>query len=605
MSEGAQHATRRGRYALLERLADGGMGSVYLALRDGASEPCVLKQLRASVGGHPMAALRFQREAQIGAQLNHPRIARVLGAGTEDGVFCIAMELVSGLDMAAIHRTFRKRSALLPSALVIHVALEALEGLAYAHGATDADGLPLGVVHRDITLRNIMVAFDGETKLIDFGLVRSMGGALTEPGAFLGTPRFASPEQALGAAIDHRSDLYSLSVVLFELLAGVHLVRSSSVPEMLHAIVREPAPGLRDVNPTVSSELSAVIARGLAKDREERWPDAASFAAALRAAEPSPVRTDRETMSTFMRDHFRAEAKRAANIRRIADELVRAARAIPRSKAALIATQPERERPVLPADTSAADSFIDFHGQHTAVVGSPALLAGEPSLLPTVEARGPVRRWPRWTGTAVIALVAAGVASAVTAWLVRAPQVERAPSAVVAVGQASAPIEAPASPDTSPGRLPTPPPSTAPAETERSTALSGAPATAPSVTPYTVPGAVAPRPTSSQARRVESARRVGDGRAAEASRPPVASPPPPASVSGTDTSATGPLRRALARLTAAPHDATARADLVAAVEAHPERRSVERLLVQAKMALTPEAAVRLLRACVERLEPAG
>jgi hypothetical protein len=242
--------------------------------------------------------------------------------------------------------------------------------------------------------------------------------------------------------------------------------------------------------------------------------------------------------------------------------------------------------------------------QHTAVVAQPGLLANEPSLLPTVEARSPARRWPRWTGTALVAIVAAGAASAVTALLVRAPSGERASSAVVAGGPPLGPVEASVSPDASPGGLPTALLSKGLAETEPSTAPASAPSTAPSVPPSTVLGVVAPRPSSSPGRRLESARRVGDGRTAEVSRPSVAPQATPSVVSGPDLS-TGPLRRALARLTAAPHDASARADLVAAVEAHPERRSVERLLVQAKMALTPEAAVRLLRACVDRLEPAG
>jgi len=572
---------RRGRYLLLDKIAEGGMGSVHLALRDGASAPCVLKQIRANLSNSAVAARRFYREAHIGSQLNHPRIARVLGAGTEGGVFCFAMELVLGLDLGAIHSSFRKQAALLPTPLVIHIALDVLDGLAYAHTAADGDGGPLGVVHRDITPRNIMVSFAGETKLIDFGLVRSLGGNLTIPGAFLGTPSFASPEQALGEAIDHRSDLYSLSVVLFELLTGVALVRHKSVGQMLHAICTVEAPQLRDVNPAVSPQLSAAIARGLEKKADARWPDASTYAQALREAIGQQVAIDAGTMATFMRDHFSAQEARSLDLLRVADGLIRRARAqadTSSPESVHVTTKPERDIVSIDeGEASAPDSFIDFHSAYTAIAAPLEAVREEPTFVPTVEAiRQPSSSAPRASSVRAVAvpLLTAAAASAMTALFLRTTSgpVTPSPSTTLSAAPSDVPV---------PRALP--PPVTAP------------------------PGSTAPSPARALP-VVERDPRAPASRTspkpAITSAPPSA-PPTPSSPIASPRAPTHPptLREALDRLTAAPGDGAARRALIEDLESHPDRARIERNLVQAKMALTPQAAVRELKLCVDKLEP--
>jgi len=285
---------RRGRYRLLELLDESGVGTVHIAQRDGAESPCALKQLREELSSDAPAMQRLQREARIRAKLDHPHIAKMLEAGIEDGVFCIATELVTGLDLAALQRALRRSKAALPAPLALKIGLDVLDALAYAHRVLGMD-----FVHRDITPESVMVGFDVVVKVIDFGIARGARDALTAAGVLVGAPRFASPEQAAGGPIDARSDLYSLSMVLFELLAGAPVPVAG-----LNEAGRASVPPLSSVNGAVSRELGAVIARGMAKDRAQRWPDATSYAAAIRQTFGTSEPPSSAMLAAFMRERF-------------------------------------------------------------------------------------------------------------------------------------------------------------------------------------------------------------------------------------------------------------------------------------------------------------
>jgi hypothetical protein len=304
--------TRFGRYTVLAPLAVGGMAQVHLAVRDGSDEICVLKRLLGSMLEHDTASIRFEREAHLAAQLTHPNVARVLDAGREGEVFYMTMEYIAGKDAEAMAHALMRGGRMLPFAVGMAIGLGVLDGLAYAHAAVDPAGRPMRIVHRDLSPRNMMVGFDGVVRIIDFGLARAqIDDFRTRPGMLMGTLRYVSPEQAMAApGLDHRSDLYTLSVVLWELLTGRILVRDGEVTEILKQVVHD-RPGLvHELNPSLPPALGPVIARGLEKRAEDRWPDAASYAAALRAAAPELTKTAPRSIGQFVASYFPEDYER-------------------------------------------------------------------------------------------------------------------------------------------------------------------------------------------------------------------------------------------------------------------------------------------------------
>ncbi len=276
--------SRIGKYRLVDRLARGGMGEVYVAQRDDSTTLCVVKVLRESLAGSADSVQRFKREAHVASMLRHPRIAQVIDAGFEDDCFYLAAELIAGKDLSRLALAMRARGQAMSVPVAVTVVAEVLEGLEYAHGARDANGAPMNVVHRDLKPSNVVVGFDGHASIIDFGVAYArIDGWRTVPGKVLGTLRYFSPEQARGLPVDARCDIYAASAILFELLAGRPLVDGKlegDGVELIERIGAEP-PSICAFNGAVSSALDAVVARGLARDPAARWPSAGALRKAL------------------------------------------------------------------------------------------------------------------------------------------------------------------------------------------------------------------------------------------------------------------------------------------------------------------------------------
>ncbi len=303
---------RIGRYTILAELARGGMSQVMIAQRDGSPDICVLKQLLGELKSHEIAEKRFFREAQLAAYLDHPRIARVIDAGFEDDTFCIAMEHIAGCNVEELVRASARHGQMLPYELSLALVLGALEGLEYAHDARDPAGQPLELIHRDLSPRNLMLSFDGQVKIIDFGVARGrVDDFRTEPGMIVGTLRYVSPEQAVAEPLDRRSDLYSLSVVLYELLTGRALIPDGSPIEVLSDVLHRPTRPLSSLNPDLPLALDPVLIRALAKDPADRFPDARSLRLALEAAAGELGRTPRAAIGEYVAAEF-PEACQAA-----------------------------------------------------------------------------------------------------------------------------------------------------------------------------------------------------------------------------------------------------------------------------------------------------
>jgi tetratricopeptide (TPR) repeat protein len=258
---------RPGRYRVLEELGRGGMGIVYKAQDTVLDRTVAFKVLPDSLRDNPQALRNFLREAKSAAKLNHPNIVTVFDAGEQDGRFYIAMEYVDGTTLKEI----LKRRAQISATGVVHVGLQMCEALQYAHAQK--------VVHRDIKTANTMWTRDKKAKIMDFGLAKVVEEVRNHTTLVSGTPYYMSPEQTLGKNVDHRTDLYSLGVTLFELATGKLPFREGNVP---YHHVHTPAPDPRALCPQLSEALALAILHCLAKDVEQRPQSAAEVASALR-----------------------------------------------------------------------------------------------------------------------------------------------------------------------------------------------------------------------------------------------------------------------------------------------------------------------------------
>ncbi len=278
--------TNIGRYRVEKRLAVGGMAEVFVAWQlgpGGFERKVALKRLLPELAEDPKHAASLLDEARIASRLSHRNIAQVYEVGIEAGQHFIAMEFVEGPPLRALTAACRKREEPMALAVWLQVAQSLLSALAHAHAAKDVDGRPLGVVHRDVTPANVLVARSGETKLVDFGLVLANTRLFrTETGVARGTLPYMSPEQAGGEVVDARSDLYSATATLYEALT---LARA--FPEEPYG----PKPGLASVaRKGLPPALDEVFARALAESRGSRPSSAEELSAAFtRAAGVAPA----------------------------------------------------------------------------------------------------------------------------------------------------------------------------------------------------------------------------------------------------------------------------------------------------------------------------
>jgi TolB-like protein/tetratricopeptide (TPR) repeat protein len=272
-------------YVVIEEISRGGMGVVYRATDTRLGRDVALKVLPAELMADAERRHRFTQEARAAATLEHPNIAVIHDIGQVEGVDFIAMELVRGDKLSAS----LTRGAL-PASRALELGIEIAEGLARAHDQ--------GIIHRDLKPANVMLTDDGHAKIIDFGLAKliapldgdsgrqtmTMGGG-TDPGLVMGTVSYMSPEQAGGGGVDHRSDVFSFGILLYELLTGVVPFRTKTSIDTLHAILNLPAPPLPTLTPAeVTSEVQRILDKCLAKDPRGRYQGMRDLAVDLRAA---------------------------------------------------------------------------------------------------------------------------------------------------------------------------------------------------------------------------------------------------------------------------------------------------------------------------------
>jgi serine/threonine-protein kinase len=270
------------RYELEELVGSGGMSDVFRARDNQLDRRVAIKILHERYAGDPEYLARFRTEARSVARLSHPNIVTVIDRGDDDGRQFIVFEHVDGENLKELVR----RSGRLPVRRAIELALQVADGLAFAHQE--------GLVHRDVKPQNVLLSREGEVKVTDFGIARSLEveHGVTQTGTVLGTGEYLAPEQASGKPISPATDVYSLGVVLWEMLAGEVPFSGENFVAVALRHVNEPVPSLREIRPDVSPRLAAAVERALAKDPAHRFPSMAALAKELRAClaeEEAPV----------------------------------------------------------------------------------------------------------------------------------------------------------------------------------------------------------------------------------------------------------------------------------------------------------------------------
>jgi serine/threonine protein kinase len=318
-----------GKYVLLKPLAKGGMGEIYVAALgqiDGFDKLCVIKKVIPEKSDEGKAK-RFLDEAKVVLRLAHSGLVNTFDAGQVDREFYIAMEMVEGKDLREVwNRCVRVRHRI-PIEVALHVARDVARALFYVHTYGE-----LNLVHRDVAPPNIMLAYNGDVKLTDFGLARSaLKQEHTQPGVVFGRAAYLAPEQARGEVADPGTDVYSLAVVLWELLTGHQYLQIAGLdPAAALAMVRHPKPMPPSMRaPWVTPSLDAVLMRALSPDRGNRYTTAEEFRLALSEAivEAAP-RTDAARVSELMHAIYnKAISEEAAERERFLKEVLPAFRA--------------------------------------------------------------------------------------------------------------------------------------------------------------------------------------------------------------------------------------------------------------------------------------
>ncbi len=278
-----------GRFLLLKRLSRGGMGEIFLAKIgeiEGFEKPIIIKKILPNLVENQDFIARFVDEAQVAIKLNHANIAQVYEVGRVDGEYFLAIEYVEGRDLRRLMHRFREQRIRLPIDLCLYMARELVSGLAYAHRRTDSKGTPLALVHCDISPPNVMVSFEGEVKIIDFGIARSvLRTAGSNPNMGFGKFGYMAPEQLIrGGDIDRRTDIYAAGVVLYELLTGERLYpfpEGADYRQIARTVCQGQflPPSQRDSG--LDPLLDAIVGRALATQKEDRYQNAEEFRDAL------------------------------------------------------------------------------------------------------------------------------------------------------------------------------------------------------------------------------------------------------------------------------------------------------------------------------------
>ncbi len=311
-----------GRYELLMRVGMGGMATVWAARLRGSrgfQKMVALKTILPRLSADPQYERLFLAEARLTGQVRHPNVAQIFDLGEDNGILFLAMEWIDGVSMSELLRAAKDSGVEIPLWVAIRIATQAAAGLHAAHELRGADGELLGLVHRDVSPQNILVSFDGITKVIDFGIAKALHDGITDVThslALRGKVGYLAPEQIAGAAADRRADVFAMGIVLYMLTTGVHPFESRGPLATLNKITGEPVTPPSTYRPDYPHELEAAVLKCLEKDPARRfatcdelvWVLESSFASDLRATDRDVAHFVRSLASELGAQRWRARA---------------------------------------------------------------------------------------------------------------------------------------------------------------------------------------------------------------------------------------------------------------------------------------------------------
>jgi serine/threonine protein kinase len=306
-----------GKYLLDRKLTEGGMAEIFLARPNpmlappellARRSPIVVKRLFAHHSSEGEFVRMFFNEARLAARIKHPNIVDIFDQGESNGTYFLAMEYIHGEDLRGFAQqsdAVGKRPQL---AITCRIIMDTLSGLHYAHTLIDEEGHPLGLVHRDVSPQNVLVTYDGDVKLIDFGIAkatRARNSEQTQAGMIKGKYAYMSPEQTRGEQLDARSDVFSAGTLLWELLTWRRLFKRATDLATLVAVTEEPAPSTLAISPDIPKELDEITLRALAPNRNDRWGSAKEFHDALAAfVRQQGWDASRDALGRYMKEIF-------------------------------------------------------------------------------------------------------------------------------------------------------------------------------------------------------------------------------------------------------------------------------------------------------------
>lgn len=401
-----------GRYRVVRHLASGGMAELYIARQEsvgGFEKPVVLKILQPRYAQIPRVVTMFLDEARLAAKLNHPSVVHVYDVAEDAGLKYIAMEYIHGETIADIVTRGLGANKYLPLEHAVHVVRQAAAGLAYAHDRREPDGRVTRIVHRDVSPTNILVSYEGQTKIVDFGIARAQDELREEAGILPGKASYMSPEQVRGASIDHRADIFALGIILYELTLCQRLFRGPA-DVVMKRIVSERIRPPTAIKREYPAALEQIVMRALEKRPQDRYQSADQMRGDLEEfLDDSGLRTGTRRMAQYMNDLF-------------ADDLLAAAggaeAAAPAKPAPDELDFDRRAPPSMRLEAAAEPSATPARGVAIRITPAPAPrpTAGAAIVTPeapTPPAEGVALRGSRGTWFAIAAFIAVGIGTMV------------------------------------------------------------------------------------------------------------------------------------------------------------------------------------------------
>ena len=297
------------RYDIVRKIFEGGMAVVYEAEQHGAKQfvkRVAIKVIRQSFADQQMFIDNFIGEAKLVADLIHTNIVQTYQLGEANGVYFIAMELIRGVNLEQFIQQLKDKQRILPPELAVFITSRIARGLAYAHSKTDRDGNNLSIVHRDVSFKNIMIAFEGDVKLTDFGIAKAKGFLQDQEGEVVaGKADYMSPEQANFQITDKRSDIFSTGVVLGHLLLGYNVFKGQTPDDSRERVMSMQIPDFGKLDTRIDERLNKILQQALARDIDQRYRTADDLMVDLeKYIYGSGYGPTNETLGRFIREIF-------------------------------------------------------------------------------------------------------------------------------------------------------------------------------------------------------------------------------------------------------------------------------------------------------------